>query len=120
MHELFAELLTFDLYLRENAKSRPDFSRELYPYKTRMTDFYKRQTENSDVLSEYVEKGYDSKQMFRMTHMEVFYYPVWNQEVLERKALTELMKKGEESFVLFDYGKRSPLTHEAFFCCVSI
>ena len=120
LHELFAELLTFDLYLRENAKSRPDFSRELYPYKTRMTDFYKRQTENSDVLSEYVEKGYDSKQMFRMTHMEVFYYPVWNQEVLERKALTELMKKGEESFVLFDYGKRSPLTHEASFCCVSI
>ena len=112
--ELFAELLTFDLYLRENAKTRPDFCRDLGAYKKRMTDFYKSESEEADVLAEYIKQGYDSKQMFRMTHMDVFTYPVWELDIL-RKQPPEKLEQGEESFVLFDYKKRSPLTHEATF-----
>lgn len=106
--ELFRELLTFDYYLRENAKSRPDFARDISEFRQEMTDYYKRQEAEPDVLKTYVEKGYDSKQMFRMTHMETFRYPVW-----ETVAEQRMTKNMSDTWVLFDYDKRNPLTYEA-------
>ncbi|MGN1146973.1 MAG: B12-binding domain-containing radical SAM protein, partial [Lachnospiraceae bacterium] len=72
---LYRELLTFDLYLRENVKSRPEFACDLAPYKKEISSFYKREEEERHFLPDYTE--YDSRQLARMTHMEPFAYPVW-------------------------------------------
>ena len=53
-------------------------------------------------------EGYDSKQLARMTHLEPFFYPVWEMQSRETvKATTEPV------FVLFDYGTKNPLTGDA-------
>lgn len=103
---VYRELLTYDLYLRENVKSRPEFAKDLMPYKEAMRDFYRKEEEARKYLPEY--RDYDSKQLARMTHMEPFFYPVW--EMLARES----GKAAEEAvFVLFDYEKRNPLTGDA-------
>ena len=109
---LFRELLTFDLYLREKAKSRPAFAKDIRGYYQEISAFYRQQEETPDLLAEYAAKGYDSRQMMRMTHMEVFCYPVWDERWLEEADLNEIAA-GEERFVLFDYSKRDPLSYEA-------
>lgn len=83
--ELYCELFTFDMYLRENLKSRPSFARE-YP---KMKDIMK----NYKKTSEY--------------HYELFSYPVWDENVEDMQALSEDM------LVRFDYRERSPLTNDA-------
>ena len=52
--------------------------------------------------------NYDSKQLARMTHLEPFYYPVW--EMSEREV-TEMST--EPIYILFYYQQRNPLTGEA-------
>ena len=79
--------------------------------------FYRRQEKEPDLLAEYVEKGYDSRQMMRMTHMDVFRYPVWDRNWLGGAKLSELYQE-EERFVLFDYEKRNPLNHEAAYIVI--
>ena len=44
----------------------------------------------------------------KMTHMDVFFYPVWNS-----REATEMKKSDKPFFVLFDYQKRDALTGEA-------
>lgn len=109
---LYQELLTYDLYLRENAKSRPGFAGELSNYKQEITEFYKAEETNRTYLPDYTE--YDSKQLARMTHVEVFHYPVWEKEALAAARADGRVKQEEApAFVLFDYKNRSPLTYEA-------
>ncbi len=106
---IYKELLTYDLYLRENAKSRPDFAPDLTDpaVKEAAREFYRGEEENRNYLVGY--EGYDWKQMSKMTHFEPFRYSVWNVEQLwEEKA------GSTTRYVLFDYRNRSPLTHEAF------
>jgi radical SAM superfamily enzyme YgiQ (UPF0313 family) len=67
--ELYRDLLTEDLYLRENAKSRPSFGRDLSPYKEEIKQFFIREGKEPRYLIGY--EGYDSRQMSRMAHMEV-------------------------------------------------
>ena len=121
--EVYKELLVYDMYLRENLKSRPEFARDLAEYKERMWDFYKTEAEERTYLPDY--KEYDFKQISRMTHLEPFYYPVW--EMKERKKSGEgrntqrISSAGEELttvqqtpfFILFDYQERNPLTGDA-------
>lgn len=103
--ELYRQLCTFDMYLREPMKSRPDFAPERPEYRERIRRFYEKEENNRCYLSDY--KGYTAKQMMRMTHMEVFDYPVWKEG--------GRMDGGplRETLVLFDYKKRSPLNREA-------
>jgi len=106
-HEaVYRELLTYDLYLRENVKSRPEFAKELQPYKEAMREFYRKEEEERKYLPEY--RDYDSKQLARMTHLEPFFYPVW-----EMPARGEVKEAKKSVFVLFDYEKRNPLTGDA-------
>ncbi len=106
-HEaVYRELLTYDLYLRENVKSRPDFAKDLTPYKETMRDFYRKEEQERVYLPEY--GAYDSKQLARMTHLEPFFYPVW-----EMPARGEVKAAEKPTFVLFDYEKRNPLTGDA-------
>ncbi|MDD6810434.1 MAG: B12-binding domain-containing radical SAM protein [Lachnospiraceae bacterium] len=106
--DLIRQVLTFDLYLRENVKSRPDFARDLSPYKERIRQFYEKEAEEYRYLPEY--KAYDSRQMSKMTHMEMFDYPVWEEDIAKR-----MNKMDEPCMVLFDYRSRDALTYEARF-----
>lgn len=106
-HEaVYRELLTYDMYLRENLKSRPDFARDLQEYKEVVRDFYRKEEENRTYLSDY--EGCDSKQLARMTHMEPFYFSVWDMPERGTVKAAEV-----PMFVLFDYKKRCPLTGDA-------
>lgn len=102
----YRELLTYDMYLRENLKSRPDFAHDLQEHKEVIRAFYRWEEEERTFLPDYV--NYDSKQLGRMTHLEPFYYPVWDK--LERDV-TEVSRK--PSYLLFDYRQRNPLTGDA-------
>ena len=106
--DIYTELLTYDLYLRENMKSRPHFCRSLIDeeYKKFRLDFYRQEERSRHYLPQLTE--YDSRQLSGMTHIEVFSYPVWDTEKLTIKK-----KDPEDTFVLFDYSKRDPLTKEA-------
>jgi len=103
------ELLVYDLYLRENMKTRPSFGADLEPFKNVYYQFFKtaeqknREGENN-VLWGY--RAYQARQMARMTHVEHFTY---NIEELEKSGRAIQ----EESHVLFDYNERHPLTMEA-------
>ncbi len=98
-NDLYQELLTFDLYLRENVKNRPDFAGEYKVPKELLADFYEREAENHQYLKGY--DRYDKRQLRKMTHLEKFHYDVL--ETCEEK----------ETVILFDYENRSRLTHQA-------
>lgn len=104
--ELYRELLTFDYYLRENAKSRPDFSADLTPYRDEIWAFYQKEEEKPELLADY--KGYHARQTMKMTHVDAFFYPVWESE-----AKKVLVRSDAPDFVLFDYRHRDALTGEA-------
>lgn len=104
--KMFREILTFDLYLRENSKSRPDFAKDLTAYKDKIRDFYSQEEKNRYYLADYAD--YDSRQLARMTHMEVFEYPVWEEDAARCKN-----KMPDPVMVLFDYRKRDALSGEA-------
>ncbi|WP_167957093.1 B12-binding domain-containing radical SAM protein [Anaerosporobacter faecicola] len=97
-------ILLYDLYLRENLKSKPEFisamevEREIYHH------FFVEE----ELVKEYV-KGYESysgKQISRLTHLEKFAYNI------EETAQTGVAAKAEE-YILFDYQNRNPLDHGA-------
>ena len=106
----FKEALTYDIYLRENAKSRPDFAPDLQEYKNVITDFYREEAEKHRFLPE--SSQYDARQLQRMTHLEVLQYPVFSKEKTA-ELKNGLWEKEESYFVLFDYASRNPLTYEA-------
>ena len=87
--DIYRELLTFDFYLRENAKSRPEFAKDL--------------TEEKDEI----RRIYRDRERNRMTHAELFSYPVWDMESWREEA------PAARYWVLFDYGQRDPLNAQA-------
>lgn len=97
--DLYRELLTFDLYLRENVKNRPEFAGEYTVTKEELSRFYEEEAEQHKYLKGY--EMYDKRQLRKMTHIEKFQY-----DVLGDGARKEMM-------VLFDYENRSRLTHQA-------
>lgn len=123
-YDVYRELLTYDMYLRENLKSRPEFGADLTKEatKTAIKDFYKQEETERKYLVDY--EGYDWKQLSKMTHLEPFRYPVWDV-----KALAEILCAREDAldnestvcgedadsvtYVLFDYKARNPLNYEA-------
>lgn len=66
----FDELLTLDLYLRENAKSRPVWAGDQGAYREQAAAFYRQEEQTRAYLPEYRE--YTWKQLMRMTHLEYF------------------------------------------------
>lgn len=105
--ELVKELLTMDVYFRENAKSRPPFAKELLPYKEKINAFYRleemRRERNEHLLKDY--EGCEPRAMARSLHMEPCFYDIFGENPTYRR-----IQKGR--FVLFDYQKRNPLTYE--------
>lgn len=105
---LYKELLTYDIYLRENMKSRPGFARDLEGDKGRFREFYNDAFRLRKMLPGYEE--FQPRQIARMTHLEMFSYPVWESK---GGAEWKMEKLAEQRMMLFDYRKRSPLTNEA-------
>lgn len=103
--ELYRELLLFDLYVRENLKSRPDFAPDLHDLQPVIHAFYKKEESERRYLPHLSE--IPAPQLSRMTHLEPFSYSVWATDVSEVKKLPE------QAFLLFDYDHRDPLTREA-------
>ena len=109
--ELYRELAVYDLYLRENAKSRPAFALDEKPYHDQIVEFYQEEEKNRAYLPGYEE--YHARQLQRMTHLEVFSWPV------QKKAweLISMLKRGEvpetKTAILFDYQNRDRLTDNA-------
>ena len=94
----YRERLTFDLYLRENVKNRPEFAGVYRVGKEELNKFYEEEAEMPEYLKGY--EAYDKRQMRKMTHLERF----------EHNPMT-----GEEQpcVILFDYRNRNPLNHQA-------
>jgi hypothetical protein len=91
---LYRELLTFDLYLRENCKSRPAFAAELAPYREELR----------------------RREPDRRNHIDVFYYPVWlaGQDGDSGKEAAKIIcRKADPYYVSFDYDHRDPLSNNA-------
>ena len=89
-------MLTYDYYLRENAKSRPEFAGEYLVEKDVARTFYEKEEETHTYLPDYGK--YDRNQMRKMTHLEYF--------------------KLADTYILFDYQNRNPLNQEARVCKV--
>lgn len=94
--EYFRDLLTYDYYLRENAKTRPEFAGEYGISREKVRAFYENEEKRRKYLVKYRE--YDRNQMRKMTHLEYF---------------CQLGK-----CVLFDYKERDALSLEARTCVV--
>ncbi|WP_310604913.1 B12-binding domain-containing radical SAM protein [Anaerosporobacter sp.] len=101
-------ILLYDLYLRENLKSKPDFlssqevEREIYH------QFFVEEEAVKLHVQGYEE--YTGKQISRLTHMEKFTY-----DILKSASTGQVIKK--EEYILFDYKNRNPLDHAASTCC---
>ena len=85
---IYQEAATYDIYSRENAKSRPSWALAINEFK--------------DISRQYCKNG-------KMSHLEPFTY-----EMPEIDCVKELPeKKNQPYFILFDYEKRDILNHEA-------
>ena len=96
--DYYRELLTYDYYLRENAKTRPEFAGEYKVSKEILRHFYGAEERNRQYLPSY--GPYDRNQMRKMTHMEYF-------------SITG-------KYILFDYKERNPLNQEARTCMIEL
>lgn len=105
---LFTELLTFDLYLRENLKSRPCFCPDNALDKEKLHLFFSAEAQNPQFLKKY--EGYKAAQLLKMTHIERFSYPVWHETPSECAA-----RLNAPAYILFDYQNRNALTYDASF-----
>lgn len=118
----FDELLTYDFYLRENAKSRPAWAKDLQRYQRETVSFYQKEEQEKRFLPEYEDRSW--KQIMRMTHLEQFAKkPEQYVQMLQGIALDEKERQpdvcsesGRDTSVwaLFDYAERDPLTNDAF------
>ncbi|MBO5144908.1 MAG: DUF4080 domain-containing protein [Lachnospiraceae bacterium] len=114
--ELYAELLIFDMYLRENLKSRPSFAPTNAMDKESLRRFFDKEAASHQYLKNY--DGYQSAQLLRMTHIEMFSYPVWKDfSAVNPSDCTR--KLDAPAYILFDYENRSALTHDAAFYEIS-
>ncbi|MDO5100761.1 MAG: B12-binding domain-containing radical SAM protein [Eubacteriales bacterium] len=99
--EYLESIALYDLYLRENLKSRPPFApaaekRE----KERLHHFFEREAREQRYLQAAAYQGKTAAQLARMTHLERFWRPLgdgWQRQ-----------------WRLFDYERRDPLNGNAF------
>ena len=94
--DVMREFLTYDYYLRENAKSRPEFAGEDATDKRFVRAFYEEEEKERKHLPGYEQ--FDRNQMRKMTHLE--YFPHMGK------------------MLLFDYKFRNPLNQEARTCMI--
>lgn len=101
---VFTQILTYDLYLRENVKSRPAWAASQEPFKAAYVEFFKNEENREKYFSGY--EGYTTKQIQRMTHIEHFTEDI-------RATAAEEERGGGDVFIWFDYLNRDPLTYKS-------
>ena len=76
-------------------------------WKGLMQEFYQKQEQESGILTGY--GSYNGRQIQRMTHMEIFDWPVHRapEDLAHRKP------GQKKTALLFDYQKRNPLDDNA-------
>lgn len=96
-------ILLYDLYLRENLKSKPDF---LSANEVEREIFHHFFVEES--VKAYLQgyEDYTGKQISRLTHLEKFAY-----DIIESASTGQTVER--EEYILFDYKNRNPLDHAA-------
>ena len=104
--EVYRELLTYDLYLREKLKSRPTFLQDRKLQEDLVWNFYKKEESEPALLKDYAQ--YTAKQMMHLTHLEYFRYPVWDMRDWDGEVNAEYA-----GAVFFDYKQRNPITGDA-------
>ena len=86
------ESLTFDLYYRENLKSRPEWAADASEWKS--------------LTRAYCKNG-------KQSHVERFSYRFPDKNI---KSVSELPKREKQNqYVWFDYTRRDPLDHQAYY-----
>ncbi len=108
--EILKFTMLYDLYARENLKSRPEWAQDIL-YRPFCEDFYRDETLTRQYLSSY--SGCTPRQMKRMTHMEGF-----EMDIAETAKAG--YRIGGPEALLFDYKERDPLTYAAKIVKVSI
>ena len=94
--DLYQQTLTFDLYHRENMKSRPPWAPALSAFK--------------ELSRKYCKKG-------KLSHLEPFWYDM--ETIRQAKTLTVYPDKNKtQNFYLFCYQERDVLTGQAKVVCV--
>jgi radical SAM superfamily enzyme YgiQ (UPF0313 family) len=91
------ESLTFDLYYRENMKSRPDWASDVSEWK--------------NVTRQYCKNG-------KTSHVEQFHYCFPGKETRGIEKLPE--RTAQPVYILFDYTQRDPLDHQAIYKDISL
>ncbi len=97
---IFAQVLTYDAYLRENMKNRPMFALPQDKWKEEKKQWSMREAKEHSLLA-----GYDripSRQLLNMVHVEVF-------EIDIDGYIKEGIVVPKECWKVFDYQKRDPL-----------
>lgn len=104
--EILKQLMSYDLYARENLKSRPPFAKDDSDPKWRKEEqaFYQMVSRSGKYLPEHWV--YEWKQILRMTHLERLDYDVI-------RYLKEGKLEYKKSVLLFDYQQRNPLNNQA-------
>lgn len=95
---LFRECMVFDLYARENLKSRPVWAGEPKLPKAFVREFYEAEARRPGLTGKY--RGRDWRQLKSMTHLEEFWEAI--------PGFREGYKR-----LLFDYENRDPLDGSA-------
>ncbi len=108
--DTFKNILMFDLYLRENIKSRPYFAENQEAYKNRFRDFYM----SEEMVEKYAGEdlaGEKITQLKRYLHIEHF-----DIQVTESAKTGKKLAGGQ--FILFDYLHRNKLNGDAKFSVI--
>lgn len=104
----FQEILVFDLYLRENMKTRPEFALDVTPYKkvfrSVSENFGKKTAGHVEIFSEEAWKILHSvkKELHDVKWKELFI-----------KSESEVKNLKAKKLIYFDYNMRSPLNYNA-------
>ncbi|MBQ3514720.1 MAG: B12-binding domain-containing radical SAM protein [Lachnospiraceae bacterium] len=95
--KIVEELMIYDLYARENLKTRPSFGKDLSAYKQLYVELFQRIGRKKQVDSKWIGKRH---------HIEHFSFDVF--------ATAETgSRTGEPMHIYFDYDERNPLTNDA-------
>mgnify|MGYP000903468819 CR=1 FL=1 len=105
----FKEVLLFDMYLQENVKTRSEWNNpSIDPMdKDKIRDFFK----DEGIISTYLPQlvGYNSRQISRMAHIEIFQYD-WIDWMQQQENQMPMKKK---TAILFNYHDRSHVLGQA-------
>ncbi len=108
--DILMSLLTYDYYLRENAKSRPAWNKDEPIEKTIYHGFFKNGGTDEVRLD---AEGYDSKVAARTMHIEPISMEAVRFVVEEVEDMKLFSGNSQTVYCLFDYDKRNPLSKDA-------